>query len=67
MVIRKAAYCKGSKAFKRYRYQLTCWEKDYPHWALETFIKHGFEQDCIVAQSDEGYAVFTEGDELDEF
>ena len=67
MVIRKVPYHKGSKDLKRYKYQLTCWEKDYPHWALEAFIKYGLEQDCIIAHGKEGYAVFTEGDELDEF
>ena len=60
-MVRKVAYHKRSKDFKRYKYQLTCWEKDYPHWALETFIKYGLEQDCIVAEGKEGYAVFTEG------
>ncbi len=64
-MVRKAAY-KDSKDFRRYKYQLTCWEKDYPHWALETFIKYRLEQDCIVVHGEEGYAVFTEGDELDE-
>ena len=66
MVIRTVPYHKGSKNFNRYKHQLTCWEKDYPAWALETFIKYGLEADCIVARGKKGYAVFTEGDNYDD-
>ena len=65
-MVRKIRYSKKGKDFKRYKHQLTCWEKDYPHWALETFIKYGLEKDCIVAEGKKGYAVFTEGDNYDD-
>ncbi len=67
MVIRMVRYKENGKDFKRYKHQLTHWEKDYPHWALETFIKYGLEKDCIVAKDKKGYAVFTEGRAYNEF
>ncbi len=63
MVIRTILYRKlKSKDFKRFKHQLTQWEKIYPRWALETFIKYGEEVDCVVVHSKKGYAVFTKGE-----
>lgn len=60
-MVRTVSLNRKNKEFKKFKHQLIQWEKTYPHWALETFIKYGEEADCIVVHDKKGYAVFTEG------